>query len=78
MLTLLFAIFMMGFIFKGIGLAFKLSWGIISTLLIIVFWPIILIGLVLFGLIQLALPLLAIAAVILLVKSFSENDSIIA
>lgn len=77
MLTLLFIIFMIGFIFKGIGLAFQLSWGILKVLLFIIFWPLILIGLVIGGLIQLALPLLIIAGIVMLVKSFAQDESIV-
>ncbi|MBQ3786237.1 MAG: hypothetical protein II799_03085 [Lachnospiraceae bacterium] len=74
MLTMLFIIFMIGFVFKSIGLAFKLSWGILKVLFTIVFWPIILIGLVIGGLMQIAFPLLIIAGVVLLVRSISQGE----
>ena len=65
---------MIGFVFKSIGLAFKLSWGILKVLFTIVFWPIILIGLVIGGLMQIAFPLLIIAGVVLLVRSISQGE----
>ncbi len=74
MLTLLFMIFMISFLFKGAGLALKLSWGIMKVLFVIVFWPVILIGLVIAGLIQLALPILLIAGIVLLVRYFTTRN----
>ena len=74
MLTLLFIIFMIGFLFKGIGMAFEFSWGLIKVLLTVVFWPIILIGMVVLGLIKIALPLLIIAGIIMLVVHYLERD----
>ena len=78
MLTVLFIIFMLGFMFKGIDLAFRFSWGLLKALLTIVFWPLILIGFVIGGLVQLALPLLIVAGIIMLISSLSQGDTIAA
>ena len=62
MLTLLFIILMFGIFGKMIGLAFRATWVIR-----LIFLPLVLIGLVLGGLIYIALPLLVIVGIIMLV-----------
>ena len=62
MLTLLFIILMFGIFGKMIGLAFRATWGITK-----IFFRLVLIGLVLGGLIYIALPLLVIVGIIMLV-----------
>ena len=47
-----------------IGLAFRASWGIFKVLFSIVLFPIMLIGLIVAGVFQLAIPLLIIAGII--------------
>ncbi len=76
MLTLLFIIFIFGFLFKGIGLALRLSWGILKVLFTIVFLPVILIGLVIGGMVTVALPILIIAGIILLISGFVKAGGI--
>ena len=66
---MLYILFMIGLIWLGwklIVLAIKATWGITKVLLCIVFFPIILIGLVLGGLIYIALPILVIAGILAL------------
>ena len=65
MLSLLFAICMIWFI--GV----KASWGILKLLCTVVFFPVILIGMVVGGLIYIALPLLIIGGIIALISSNS-------
>ncbi len=72
MLTILFIIFILGFLFKGIGLALRLSWGIMKILFTVVLLPAFLIGLFVVGLVHLAFPLLIIAGLVLVVNSIAE------
>nr|WP_295308641.1 hypothetical protein [uncultured Blautia sp.] len=67
MLTLLFIILMFGIFGKMIGLAFRATWGITKICFRLVFLPLVLIGLVLGGLIYIAIPLLVIAGIAMLV-----------
>ena len=66
MLYILFVIAFLWFGWKAIVLAVKATWGITKLMFYLVFLPIILIGLVIGGLIYLALPILIIAGVIAL------------
>lgn len=72
-MTLLFIILMFAVFGKLIGLAFKMTWGIAKILFTLVFLPVILIGLVVGGLISLALPLLVIVGIITLVGSLIKK-----
>ncbi len=67
MLTLLFAICLIGFMGKFFIFGVKASWGILKLLCYVIFFPLILIGLVIGGLIYLALPLLIIGGIIALI-----------
>lgn len=67
MLTLLFAICLIGFMGKFFIFGVKASWGILKLLCYVMFFPLILIGLVIGGLIYLALPLLIIGGIIALI-----------
>lgn len=69
MLTFLFVIVMLIFFGKGLALMFKASWGLMKILFGIFFLPAILIGMVIVGLIQIALLLLVIALIIRMVRS---------
>ena len=71
MLSLLFAICMIGFIWKLFVFGLKASWGIMKLLCTVVFFPVILIGMVLGGLMYIAFPLLSIGGIIALVISRS-------
>ena len=71
MLSLLFVICMIGFIWKLFVFGLKASWGIMKLLCTVVFFPVILIGMVLGGLMYIAFPLLIIGGIIALVISRS-------
>lgn len=71
MLSLLFVICMIGFIWKLFVFGLKASWGIMKLLCTVVFLPVILIGMVLGGLMYIAFPLLIIGGIIALVISRS-------
>ena len=63
---LLFAICMIGFIWKLFVFGVRASWGIMKLLCTVVLFPVILIGMVVCGLLYVAFPLLIIAGVIVL------------
>lgn len=64
MLSIIFTICMIGVIWKFFLFGIKASWGILKLLCTVVFFPVILIGMVVGGLLYLAVPLLIIGAVI--------------
>ena len=63
---LLFAICMIGFIWKLFVFGVRASWGIMKLLCTVVLFPVILIGMVVGGLLYVAFPLLIIAGGIVL------------
>ena len=65
MLGLAFVILLAVFIIKAVFLAVRLTWGLLKILVRIVFFPAILVGLVVGGLIKLALPLIIIALIVI-------------
>ena len=67
MLTLLFIILMLVVFGKLIGLAIKATWGITQIVFGVILLPLILIGLVVGGLIYVALPVLVVIGVITLI-----------
>ncbi len=69
MLTLLFGILLLGVFGKLFMFGLRATWGIAKFLLTIVFLPVILIGLVVGGLIQIAFPLLIVIGIIALLTS---------
>lgn len=71
MLNLLFTILMIIVFARLIGFAIRATWGITKVLVTLVFFPLILIGLVLGGLIYLALPVLVIVGLISLFKEIT-------
>ena len=71
MLTLLFTICMIWFIGKFFIFGLKASWGIVKFLCTVVFFPVILIGMVVGGLVYIALPILIIGGIIGLIVSKS-------
>ncbi len=73
MLSLLFAICMIGFVGKFFIFGLKASWGILKLLCTVVFLPVILIAMVLGGLIRIAFPLLLIGGVIAVAASHSSR-----
>lgn len=70
MLNLLFVILMIMVFGKLIGFAIRAAWGISKVIVTLVFFPLILIGLVLGGLIYLALPILIVVGLVALFKGF--------
>ena len=71
MLSLLFTICMIWFIGKFFVFGLRASWGIMKLLCTVVFFPVILIGMVVGGLLYLAFPLLLIGGLIGLIVSRS-------
>ena len=71
MLTLLFKICMIWFIGKFFIFGLKASWAILKLLCTVVFFPVILIGMVVGGLVYIAFPLLLIGGIIGLIVSKS-------
>ena len=67
MRTLLFIFLMFGVFGKLIGLAFRATWGITKIFFRLIFLPVVLIGLVLAGLMYIALPLLVVIGIAVLV-----------
>ena len=67
MWTLLFIFLMFGVFGKLIGLAFRATWGITKSFFRLIFLPVVLIGLVLAGLMYIALPLLVVIGIAVLV-----------
>lgn len=66
MLSLVFGILMIWIFGKMIGLAVKAAWGLTKILVNLVLLPVILIGLVVAGLLSIALPLLLIVGAVVL------------
>ena len=71
MLSLLFTFCMIWFIGKFFIFGLRASWGIMKLLCTVVFFPVILIGMVVGGLLYLAFPLLLIGGLIGLIVSRS-------
>lgn len=71
MLTLIFIICMLVIFGEVAGLALKGAWGLTKILFNLVFLPVILIGMVLSGLIVIALPVLIIFGIVALVANAS-------
>ncbi|WP_461884056.1 hypothetical protein [Fusicatenibacter sp.] len=71
MLTILFTICMIWFIGKFFVFGLKASWGILKLLCTVVFFPVILIGMVVGGLVYIALPILILGGIIALAASKS-------
>ena len=67
MWTLLFIFLMFGVFGKLTGLAFRATWGITKIFFRLIFLPVVLIGLVLAGLMYIALPLLVVIGIAVLV-----------
>lgn len=64
MLTLLFLICMLGIFGKLLIFGLRAAWGVSRLLLTVVFFPVILIGMVFVGLIHLAFPILIIVGIV--------------
>ena len=64
MLSLLFTICMIWFVGKFFVFGLRASWGIMKLLCTVIFFPVILIGMVLGGLMYIAFPLLIVGGII--------------
>ena len=62
--SIIFWVLLIGVFGRLAGFAFRLSWKILKVLLTVVFLPLALIGLFLWGLVKLALPILIIVGII--------------
>ena len=71
MLSVLFVICLIWFIGKFFIFGLKASWGIMKLLCTVVFFPVILIGMVVGGMLYIAFPVLILGAIIALVDSCS-------
>lgn len=71
MLTILFTICMIWFIGKFFIFGLKASWGILKLLCTVVFFPVILIGMVVGGLLYIAFPILIVGGIVAFVISKS-------
>lgn len=71
-MMILFLILMFMFFGKMIIFGIKAAWGIGKFMIGLILLPILIIGVIAAGLIYLALPLLAIAGIILLVRKAAE------
>ena len=69
MLTALFILAFVWFMWKVISLAIKMTWGLLKVGIYVIFLPIVIIGLFLGGLIYIALPLAIIGGIIALAIS---------
>ena len=68
MLTLFFAIMMIGVFGRLAGFAFRMSWGLLKVLLTLIFLPGIIIAGFISGLLYLAFPLLAVVGLFSLIS----------
>ena len=71
MLSLLFTICMIWFVGQLFVFGLKASWGIMKLLCTVIFFPVILIGMVLGGLMYIAFPLLIVGGIVELATSHS-------
>ena len=71
MLSVLFVICLIWFVGKFFVCGLRASWGLIKLLLTVIFFPLILIGMVIGGLMYIAFPLLIVGGIIALVTSHS-------
>ena len=69
MMTILFFILFFMIFGKLVGFAFRATWSIMKVMLYIVFLPVILVGMVMGGLIYIALPILLIVGLLSLLKT---------
>ena len=69
MLSILFAVCIIWFVCKLFIFGIKASWGILKLLCTVVFFPVILIGMVVGGLLYIAFPVLIIGGIIAFIVS---------
>ena len=73
MLTLLFFICFFGIFGKILLFGIKAAWSVSKFLLTLVFWPVILVGLVIGGLLSIAFPILIVIGVISVIVSVAKR-----
>ena len=73
MITILFMILFVSIFWKLIKFSWKAAWGLAKLLLVLVFLPLILVGLVLGGLLIVALPVLLIVGIAALAVDSSKK-----
>lgn len=66
-MIILFTILMISVFGNLIGFAVKATWGLAKVLLTLVFFPVILIGLVMAGALYIAIPVLIVAGIVSLI-----------
>ena len=71
--TILFCVLMIAVFGKILLFAIKATWAILKVVGILVLLPIALILLVCFGLIYIALPILAVIGIVVLIKAIAER-----
>ncbi len=74
MIMILFTVLMLMVFGELLGFALKAAWGITKVVLFLIFLPLILIGLAVGGMIYLALPILAIAGIVILFKRIAAAN----
>ena len=74
MLTLLFLICMLGIFGKLLIFGLRAAWGVSKLILTVVFFPVILIGMVFAGLIYLAFPILIIVGIVTLLSRNKKQE----
>ncbi len=74
MIMILFTILMLMVFGELLGFALKAAWGVTKVVLFLILLPLILIGLVVGGMIYLALPILAIAGIVMLFKRIAAAN----
>lgn len=69
MMTILFFILFFMIFGKLVGFAFQATWSIMKVMLYIVFLPVILVGMVMGGLVYIALPIMLVVGVLSLLTT---------
>ena len=77
MLSLLFAICIIWFVGKFFIFGLRASWGIMKLLCTVIFFPVILIGMVIGGLMYIAFPLLIIGDITFIIDQEEKTESIV-
>ena len=77
MLSLLFAICIIWFVGKFFIFGLRASWGIMKLLCTVIFFPVILIGMVIGGLMYIAFPFYSIGDVTFIMDQEEQTESIV-
>lgn len=71
-MTFIFTIGILYLIFKLAGFAFRAAWGITKIVVFVIFFPLVLVGMFLCGLVTLAVPLLLLAVAGIIISSILD------